>query len=906
MAATRPMLRAAACALAAKHLHRLCQGDSVRISQLPHLRKSPLQWIIRAIDWKYESVRLYDQAIHHLKEAIALEIPDDRREEMFAVVAILGTYELSDAPSTEWRAHLSALPYLYCGSSDAFGSTETLPDSLLHISRSVFWSLYRQDCLSAFINETQTRLDLSDLILWRNLGLSISSYGHLLPPSKASTTPAVPSTSPSPHVSSPTPWLDEATLSNALIWLTGKIINYITSGDGINPGDYESPPDQRPSFGTTQEDLLKRWQRLDFELRAWHDTLPASFTPCVRTRLSLSTDSGPIARRPAPEHRDTDASDDNNPIDAIVFTVPMCAVTIQTYHMARILLLSNMPQEATAIRSTVTARLHNYRRIAGEVVRHAREVCGISLAGLPDAMLPQTVQPLFVAGQCFEGVPERRLVVDLLRRVECETTWATEYRVQDLRRQMDTGIIGSVVVMQQFTQKFGSFSSIVHGLVVSAILIPAAFSSFFGGKLADWVGRPRAISLGALIFGVGAAIEAGAVHLAMFIVGRVVEGLGEGLYLGTLVVYICEISPPKQRGPLTTGPQLFVTVGLVVGFFTCYGCERLHSSMAWRTPFTLLAGVSVLFGLAAFLWLPESPRWLTLHNRSDEATRAWEYLQVSPADREELSEEDDYDVHEEAVTHPLAPTGSTLAPNTLEQVLSQRSERSVPEKGGHKTSLFDAFKPDVRNRTFLGLFLMSMQQLAGIDGVLYYAPLLFEQAGMTSDQASFLASGVSGIVIFAVTVPALIYADSWGRRHNVILGGLGLAATMLVIGALYAADAVHESTGAGRWVVIVAIYLFAAIYSVSWAVSCKIYAAEIQPQRTRASATCLAHGANWISNFFVALITPVLLAKSSCAAYFLFGGCTLVTAAVCWVWMPETKGKSLEEVERSFVRGKRG
>ncbi|RAH51276.1 general substrate transporter [Aspergillus brunneoviolaceus CBS 621.78] len=454
---------------------------------------------------------------------------------------------------------------------------------------------------------------------------------------------------------------------------------------------------------------------------------------------------------------------------------------------------------------------------------------------------------------------------------------------------MDTGIIGSVVVMQQFTQKFGSFSSIVHGLVVSAILIPAAFSSFFGGKLADWVGRPRAISLGALIFGVGAAIEAGAVHLAMFIVGRVVEGLGEGLYLGTLVVYICEISPPKQRGPLTTGPQLFVTVGLVVGFFTCYGCERLHSSMAWRTPFTLLAGVSVLFGLAAFLWLPESPRWLTLHNRSDEATRAWEYLQVSPADREELSEEDDYDVHEEAVTHPLAPTGSTLAPNTLEQ-----------------TSLFDAFKPDVRTRTFLGLFLMSMQQLAGIDGVLYYAPLLFEQAGMTSDQASFLASGVSGIVIFAVTVPALIYADSWGRRHNVILGGLGLAATMLVIGALYAADAVYESTGAGRWVVIVAIYLFAAIYSVSWAVSCKIYAAEIQPQRTRASATCLAHGANWISNFFVALITPVLLAKSSCAAYFLFGGCTLVTAAVCWVWMPETKGKSLEEVERSFVGGKRG
>lgn len=182
--------------------------------------------------------------------------------------------------------------------------------------------------------------------------------------------------------------------------------------------------------------------------------------------------------------------------------------------------------------------------------------------------------------------------------------------------------------------------------------------------------------------------------------------------------------------------------------------------------------------------------------------------------------------------------------------------------------------------------------------------MLFEQAGMTSSQASFLASGISGLVIFVVTIPGLIYADSWSRRANVILGGLGLTITMFVIGSLYAADAVHHSTGAGRWVVIVAIYLFAAIYSVSWGVSCKVYAAEIQPQRTRASATCLAHGSNWVSNFFVALITPVLLARSSCAAYFLFGGCTALTIVVCGFYMPETKGRSLEEVERCFVRGK--
>lgn len=311
---------------------------------------------------------------------------------------------------------------------------------------------------------------------------------------------------------------------------------------------------------------------------------------------------------------------------------------------------------------------------------------------------------------------------------------------------MDTGIIGSVVVMDQFKQKFGSFSSIVHGLVVSSILIPAAFSSFFGGKLADWIGRPKSIAIGALIFGIGCAFEAGAVHLAMFIVGRVVEGLGEGLYLGTLVVYvpilfpqylakylisnkryICEISPPSQRGPLTTGPQLLVTMGLVVGFFTCYGCEKMPSSMAWRTPFTVLACISIVFSVAALLWLIDSPRWLTLHNRIDDATRAWEYLQVSEADREELlEEEEEVDVHEEALTHPLAPTGSVLAPNTLDQVVSRHSRvstRRTKGKGIEEASLFDAFKPDVRNRTLLGLFLMGMQQMAGIDGVLYVRSL---------------------------------------------------------------------------------------------------------------------------------------------------------------------------------------
>ncbi|KAL2821747.1 hypothetical protein BDW59DRAFT_174098 [Aspergillus cavernicola] len=448
---------------------------------------------------------------------------------------------------------------------------------------------------------------------------------------------------------------------------------------------------------------------------------------------------------------------------------------------------------------------------------------------------------------------------------------------------MDTGIIGPVTVMDSFVKQFGNQSATVHGLLVSSILIPAAISSFFAGYLADKLGRPKAISIGVLIFGLGAALEAASVHVSMFVVGRCVEGIGEGLYLGTLVVYICEISPPGVRGALTTGPQLLITLGLVIGFFTCYGTARIQSSMSWRTPFLILACLSALFSMASIMWLVPSPRWLTVHGRRTEANAVWDLLGVSHAEREKSEiEQDRGSIIQDPVSQDVAVTN----------IASMHTTVSVQARGRPvKHKLFDIFSKDVRARTALAVFLMGMQQLSGIDGVLYYAPLLFEQAGLASADASFFASGVSALVIFAVTIPALIWADKWGRRHSIIYGGIGISLTMFLMGALYAGNAVHSSSGAGRWVVIVSIYIFAVVFSLSWGVGIKIYAAEIQPQRTRASATSLAHGSNWAANFLVALTTPILLSKSSFGAYFLFAGCSLITAVVCVFWMPETKGR---------------
>jgi hypothetical protein len=128
---------------------------------------------------------------------------------------------------------------------------------------------------------------------------------------------------------------------------------------------------------------------------------------------------------------------------------------------------------------------------------------------------------------------------------------------------------------------------------------------------------------------------------------------------------------------------------------------------------------------------------------------------------------------------------------------------------------------------------------------------------------------------------------------------------MLIIGSLYAAGAVHADHGAARWVVIILIYLFALAFSGTWGVCFRVYVSEIQSPKTRAGAASLALSANWVVNWIIAFTTPIFLARSTYGVYFFFGGCTAVTVAVCAVAMPETRGKSLEDIDESF-RGHKG
>ncbi|KAG6358987.1 hypothetical protein INS49_012507 [Diaporthe citri] len=368
--------------------------------------------------------------------------------------------------------------------------------------------------------------------------------------------------------------------------------------------------------------------------------------------------------------------------------------------------------------------------------------------------------------------------------------------------------------MPQFETTIGALSPTLVGFTVSLIMLAGTVPSVFAGWLADHHGRLKTILLGSMLFCFGALLQGTAYGLPQFLLGRTAAGLGEGVFLSNVSVYISEISPTERRGVLSGLPQFMCTAGICIGYFACYGSLYLRgSSMAWRLPFVVV------------------------------------YEPWRPACRLDALRRLDFSMVE-------AESSFMSGGLVVEQRVSLTPWQSFAI----------LFRRGYRARTILALFVLGMVQLSGIDGVLYYAPLLFSQAGLSSATASFLASGVSGILMLAISVPAFLLADKWGRH--------GLSSF--------------------------SVFLFGLTCCATWGIVGKIYATEIQPTHVRDAANCVAQGLGFFTNWFVAMITPILLDKSAFGAYFLFGGLALFTVAVLGAYMPETRGRSLEDIQQPF------
>ena len=451
--------------------------------------------------------------------------------------------------------------------------------------------------------------------------------------------------------------------------------------------------------------------------------------------------------------------------------------------------------------------------------------------------------------------------------------------------------------MPSFVESFGHFSATLHGVIISSILISGALTSLVGGILADRYGRTRMIALGSLIFGIGAALETTSVHLAMFIIGRLIKGVGQGTFLMTVYVLVAEISPAKRRGTVTNITQIMISSGIVLGYFICYGTQVLAGSLSWRLPLAIQAAIA-LTNAAACSLVPQSPRWLLAKGRTDQARQTIAQLGIAEGEQEEL-------FRQSVAGLEHSPDLSFF--DSVKETLHEFRE---------------AFAAPVRGRTIFGCFILGMQQFSGIDGVLYYAPIMFRQAGLDSTKASFFASGISALVMMAVTIPATLMCDMWGRKTSSLVGGSLTSFFMLLIGSLYAAGKVYADHGVARWVVIVSIYLFACVFSATWALGLRMYLIESLPRKTRSSGASLAQASNWVrlcnefldlhgkerqvangcqsANYIVALTTPVFLATSSFGAYYFFTVSILLCTVMCAFCMIETKGHSLEFIEQRF------
>jgi len=192
--------------------------------------------------------------------------------------------------------------------------------------------------------------------------------------------------------------------------------------------------------------------------------------------------------------------------------------------------------------------------------------------------------------------------------------------------------------------------------------------------------------------------------------------------------------------------------------------------------------------------------------------------------------------------------------------------------------------------------------------ILYFAPIIFSQAGFPSRQGSFLASGISGIINFIFTIPAQLYVDKVGRRPPLLIGGLIISAALLTLGSLYASYGVPLPdggtglvSGPPKYIAITSIYIIVAAFASTWAIVGKLYTAEIIPNLYRARACAVQLWTNWTVNFVVAFTAPYFLSKSGSGPYFMYGGFTLFGVVVLAKWMPETKGLGLERIAEVFA-----
>ncbi|ATH59065.1 MULTISPECIES: D-xylose transporter XylE [Staphylococcus] len=431
----------------------------------------------------------------------------------------------------------------------------------------------------------------------------------------------------------------------------------------------------------------------------------------------------------------------------------------------------------------------------------------------------------------------------------------------------DTAVIsGAEQSLQRYlTADYGSF---IHGLTVSSALIGCVIGGLLSSNFSSRLGRKKSLQIAAILFIISAILsgypeflffEQGNASLGlllMFNFYRIIGGIGVGLASAISPMYISEISPSSIRGTLVSWNQFAIIFGMLVVYFVNYGItfgETSHwiDAIGWRYMFITEAIPAALFFILLFM-VPETPRYLTLINKNEAAFEVLNKIYNS----------------------------KQHAQNVLNDILSTK------RKGNDvKAPLFSFGKTVI----ICGIVLSIFQQFIGINVALYYAPRIFENLG-AGGNASMIQTVVMGLVNVIFTVIAILYVDKFGRKPLLIIGSTGMAIGMIGMSVLTA-------NGTFGVITLVFMVIYTASFMMSWGPIIWVLLSEIFPNRIRSAAMAIAVAVQWLANFTITSTYPFMMDISGTMTYSFYALMSILSGLFIWKFIPETKGKTLEEIE---------
>lgn len=423
----------------------------------------------------------------------------------------------------------------------------------------------------------------------------------------------------------------------------------------------------------------------------------------------------------------------------------------------------------------------------------------------------------------------------------------------------DTGVISGAIL---FIKNQFSLSSTMEEIVVSSVLVGAVIGAIMGGVLTGRFGRRGMIIVAGVIFTVSAIGPALAPTVAWLIAARIVSGIGIGIASFISPMYIAELVPSKVRGSLVAVNMLAITTGIMVAYLVDYAFSGMHG---WRYMFGLAAVPSIALVIGMW-WLPDSPRWLISKAKVDEAKQVLQRVRTDPDVGPEIAD--------------------------IQKSMNQQGVSGI--KG--------LLEPSLRMPMIVGLGLAIFQQITGINTVIYYAPTIFKFAGIPATGPAILAGAGLTMVMWIFHVLAIFLLDRVGRRPLLLVGVAGQIIGLAILGAAFQFQQLasfKSYVAIGGLVIYVACFAF-GLGPIFW-----LLISEIYPLKVRGAAMSAVTVTNWALNLAVAVTFLTMVGVLGHAGTFWLYG---VIAAGAWVFfyllVPETKGKTLEQIEAHWQAGK--